>query len=183
MTKLHHKVAAAFEEIDAAVFNGDTFDDPDNRDNALEYIQRWRDRFGEMIVEDDAADEVAVLHVPPGGIPGELRESARAVLHSHAFVVARSNVDAIRPEDRHLLVEIDPARLDSLVDEIGKNGAQRVHMLAINHELDAQEKPDDWSPHVRDLEAHVRRKDWIGAIRVLARMTVQAAIRAEDESP
>jgi hypothetical protein len=38
---MHPKVAQAIQEIDAAVFNGDTFEDPDDRAELLEYIARW----------------------------------------------------------------------------------------------------------------------------------------------
>lgn len=38
---MHPKVAQALQEIDAAVFNGDTFEDPDDRVELLEYVARW----------------------------------------------------------------------------------------------------------------------------------------------
>ncbi len=38
---MHPKLAHAIQEIDAAVFNGDTFDDPDARAELLHYIERW----------------------------------------------------------------------------------------------------------------------------------------------
>ena len=38
---MHSKVAEAIQQIDAAVFNGDTFEMPDNRKELLEYIERW----------------------------------------------------------------------------------------------------------------------------------------------
>ncbi len=38
---MHPKVAQALEEIDAAVFSGDTFYDPDPRALLLYYMERW----------------------------------------------------------------------------------------------------------------------------------------------
>jgi hypothetical protein len=38
---LHPKVEQAIQEIDAAVFNGDQFDDEENRDRLLRMIERW----------------------------------------------------------------------------------------------------------------------------------------------
>jgi len=39
---LHPKVAAALEEIDAAVFSSDTFIDAENRSSLTEYMTRWQ---------------------------------------------------------------------------------------------------------------------------------------------
>ena len=38
---MHPRVAQAIQEIDAAVFGGDTFEDPDDRAELLEYVARW----------------------------------------------------------------------------------------------------------------------------------------------
>jgi hypothetical protein len=38
---MHPKVAEAIQQIDAAVFNGDTFENPDDRKELLEYLDRW----------------------------------------------------------------------------------------------------------------------------------------------
>ena len=38
---MHPKVAEAVHQIDAAVFNGDTFENPDDRKELLEYLDRW----------------------------------------------------------------------------------------------------------------------------------------------
>lgn len=38
---MHPRVAQAIQEIDAAVFNGDTFEDPDDRAELLAYVARW----------------------------------------------------------------------------------------------------------------------------------------------
>jgi hypothetical protein len=38
---MHPNVARAIQEIDAAVFNGDTFEEPKARAELLEYIERW----------------------------------------------------------------------------------------------------------------------------------------------
>lgn len=38
---MHPKVAGSIQEIDAALFNGDTFDDPDDREEFARYVERW----------------------------------------------------------------------------------------------------------------------------------------------
>lgn len=38
---MHPNLERAINEIDAAVFNGDVFEDPDERAEIVEYIERW----------------------------------------------------------------------------------------------------------------------------------------------
>lgn len=38
---MHHKVAQSIQEIDAALFNGDTFDEPEARSTLRKYVERW----------------------------------------------------------------------------------------------------------------------------------------------
>lgn len=38
---MHHRVAEAIQIIDAAVCNGDTFDDKENREELLNYLRYW----------------------------------------------------------------------------------------------------------------------------------------------
>ena len=38
---MHPRVAEAIQQIDAAVFNGDTFEEPSARAELVEYIERW----------------------------------------------------------------------------------------------------------------------------------------------
>ena len=38
---MHPKLAHAIQEIDAAVFNGDVFENPDERAEMIEYLDRW----------------------------------------------------------------------------------------------------------------------------------------------
>lgn len=38
---MHPKLLHALEQIDAAVFNGDTFDDPGDLEELTDYINRW----------------------------------------------------------------------------------------------------------------------------------------------
>jgi hypothetical protein len=38
---MHPKVADAIQQIDAAVFNGDTFEEPEARAELVEYLKRW----------------------------------------------------------------------------------------------------------------------------------------------
>jgi len=59
---MHPHVAHAIQEIDAALFNGDTFDDPDMRDELLEYIARWTRQL----------------------MPAAVRDRVSQVLHDHA---------------------------------------------------------------------------------------------------
>ena len=44
---MHPKVSDAIQQIDAAVFNGDTFEDPTDRADLLEYIERWCKRLAQ----------------------------------------------------------------------------------------------------------------------------------------
>lgn len=44
---MHPKLAQAIQEIDAAVFNGDTFESPDTRAEMLGYISRWTKELAE----------------------------------------------------------------------------------------------------------------------------------------
>lgn len=39
---MHPSVIKAIQEIDAAVMNGDTFEDAEARTELLEYIERWK---------------------------------------------------------------------------------------------------------------------------------------------
>lgn len=38
---MHPNVARAIQEIDAAVFNGDTFEEPEARAELLEHVNSW----------------------------------------------------------------------------------------------------------------------------------------------
>lgn len=38
---IHLKVEEAIQQIDAALFNGDMFDDPENRAHLKGYVERW----------------------------------------------------------------------------------------------------------------------------------------------
>lgn len=50
---MHPNVARAIQEIDAAVFNGDTFEEPEARAELLEYIARWTRALAELEQEHD----------------------------------------------------------------------------------------------------------------------------------
>lgn len=43
---MHPKVEGAIQEIDAALFNGDTFDNPDDRAELMAYVERWARALG-----------------------------------------------------------------------------------------------------------------------------------------
>lgn len=57
MADMHPSTARAFDEIDAALFSGDTFLSRDNAAHLRRFLGRW-DR-GLTIIEDDHADEDA----------------------------------------------------------------------------------------------------------------------------
>ena len=44
---MHPKVAEAIQQIDAAIFNGDTFEEPEARGELIEYIERWCKRLAQ----------------------------------------------------------------------------------------------------------------------------------------
>jgi hypothetical protein len=54
---MHPKVKQALEEIDAAVFNGDTFEDEEARNELLDYISSWKREVGEVDEEDQDDEE------------------------------------------------------------------------------------------------------------------------------
>ena len=49
--KMHPSVERAIQEIDAAVFNGDTFEDPEARIELKAYLERWMRRLAEITDE------------------------------------------------------------------------------------------------------------------------------------
>ncbi len=79
--------------------------------------------------------------LPTKNAPAEIRESFRSVLAAHRFVIARRWDEAIRPEDRHVLVPVDDldGRYQPLLVELGNNAMQRLQMLAINRSIDRDE--------------------------------------------
>lgn len=50
---MHPNVARAIQEIDAAVFNGDTFEEPEARKELIEYIESWLRRLSEPITTEE----------------------------------------------------------------------------------------------------------------------------------
>jgi hypothetical protein len=54
---MHPSVARAIQEIDAAVFNGDTFEEPEARKELQEYIERWSRRLAEPIITGDEDED------------------------------------------------------------------------------------------------------------------------------
>jgi hypothetical protein len=48
---MHPKVAQAIQEIDAAVFNSDTFDDPDDKAELQRFLDRWCRELGVSTVD------------------------------------------------------------------------------------------------------------------------------------
>jgi hypothetical protein len=45
---MHPKIEDALQQIDAALFNGDTFDDEENRAALQEYVDRWQRKLREL---------------------------------------------------------------------------------------------------------------------------------------
>lgn len=63
---MHSKLAHALNEIDAAVFNGDVFEDPAERAEMIEYLERWCKRLSQPyygtkppVFEEEWAKKVA----------------------------------------------------------------------------------------------------------------------------
>lgn len=56
---MHPSVAQALETIDAAVFNGDTFEDEDARAELLEYLEAWTLELGLVVSDHDEESEDA----------------------------------------------------------------------------------------------------------------------------
>lgn len=50
---MHPKVAGAIQEIDAALFSGDTFDNPVDRAELASYVARWAREL--EVLETDAS--------------------------------------------------------------------------------------------------------------------------------
>lgn len=50
---MHSNVVRAIQEIDAAVFNGDTFEDPEVKAEMIAYVERW---LKELRSADEAVD-------------------------------------------------------------------------------------------------------------------------------
>lgn len=55
---MHPKVKQALEEIDAAVFNGDTFEDANNRAELMGTIARWQRELGAEAPDSVADDQL-----------------------------------------------------------------------------------------------------------------------------
>lgn len=60
---MHPKVAGAIQEIDAALFNGDTFDDADDRAELTAYVEKWAK---ELRTADDKMPEALDVHKADG---------------------------------------------------------------------------------------------------------------------
>ena len=54
---MHPSVERAIQEIDAAVFNGDTFEDPEARAELQSYLERWTRRLAEPIITGDEPED------------------------------------------------------------------------------------------------------------------------------
>lgn len=50
---MHESVENAIDEIDAAMFSGDTFHDDDNREELKKYIVRWNREIESIEGDDD----------------------------------------------------------------------------------------------------------------------------------
>lgn len=70
---MHPKVAGAIQEIDAALFNGDTFEDPDDRAELVSYVERWAEELGLGSSKEAKAaslvNEQSKLQRPPDFLP------------------------------------------------------------------------------------------------------------------
>lgn len=54
---MHPSIEKAIDEIDAAMFSGDTFMDPSNHNSFQEQLDRWQrglDEFAELITDEES---------------------------------------------------------------------------------------------------------------------------------
>jgi hypothetical protein len=65
---MHPKVAGAIQEIDAALFNGDTFDDLDDRAELVSYVEKWAKELADLErrarlerLDDESSEESKTL--------------------------------------------------------------------------------------------------------------------------
>lgn len=59
---MHPSVARAIQEIDAAVFNGDTFEEDEARQELLEYIDRWKRKLTPPVEPDTRICTGTLVH-------------------------------------------------------------------------------------------------------------------------
>lgn len=60
---MHPTVARAIQEIDAALYNGDTFEDPDDRAELTAYVEKWAQELGLIPSKEDEEDEPEEVEV------------------------------------------------------------------------------------------------------------------------
>jgi hypothetical protein len=63
---MHPKVAGAIQEIDAALYNGDTFDDPDDRAELVAYVEKWAQELG-LVPPEEEKEEGTPAREPSEG--------------------------------------------------------------------------------------------------------------------
>jgi hypothetical protein len=63
---MHPKVAGAIQEIDAALYNGDTFEDPDDRAELVAYVEKWAQELG-LVPPEEEKEEEAPAREPSEG--------------------------------------------------------------------------------------------------------------------
>ena len=95
---IHPRLAEAFEQIDAAVFNGDTFHDPDHRENFIDYLNRWSRQLATREMSNAAI--VADLESPR---PEHKRPAEEQKLLTEAFEIAKTIIDD--NPDKHSIAE------------------------------------------------------------------------------
>lgn len=93
---MHPKVAGAIQEIDAALFNGDTFDDPDDRAELTAYVETWARELGLIPSEKDGPEEDEALAREPLEAPVRIR--AEGSWRDDAGVVHAVNAARIEPD-------------------------------------------------------------------------------------
>jgi hypothetical protein len=85
---MHPKVAGAIQEIDAALYNGDTFDDPGDRAELTAYVEKWAQELGLIPSEKDGPEEYEAL----------VRIRAEGSWRDDAGVVHAVNAARIEPD-------------------------------------------------------------------------------------
>lgn len=121
---MHPKVTGAIQEIDAALFNGDTFDDPDDRAELTAYVERWAQELGLIPPEEDEEDEPEEVEAPVNrssegwkalGAAGAdfIRSELR---RPSALAPAHVRVDGAWRDDKGVVHEVNAAWVEPDID-------------------------------------------------------------------
>ena len=110
---MHKKVENAFEEIDAALFSGDTFLDKIERGNFSMMLGRWG--IGIACIESNEATRAAENAPPPTDLQRVVKLAE--LLEAQSIIVKKLDDDAKAAKKR--LLEIEREDLPLLMEELG----------------------------------------------------------------